>query len=75
MDGPVGPTDVEQRSDAVVVEVGESERYALDELGEVDGCLGRSVGHFGAVPADDLDAPAPKRAAGLVQLRAERFGE
>ena len=43
-EGPAGFAGIEQGSDAVVVEVGDPERGALDELGEVVGCLGGSVG-------------------------------
>ena len=42
--GPVWFAGVQQDSGAVVVEVGVPERHALDELGEVVGCLGRPVG-------------------------------
>ena len=42
--GPVGFAGIEQDSGAVVVEVGDPERGALDELGEVVGCFGGAVG-------------------------------
>ena len=43
--GPVGFSCVEQDSGAVVVEVGDPERHALDQLGQVVGCFGGTVGH------------------------------
>ena len=70
--GPVGFAGIEQDSCAVVVEVGVPERGALDQLGEVVGCLGRPVGHTRPVPVGDLGAPRGQGAAELVQLRRER---
>ncbi len=55
---PVGLAGLEQRMDAVVGEVGEAERSALDPLDEVVHRLGGSVRHVGLVPGGDLEPPA-----------------
>ena len=54
---PVGFAGIEQGSDAVVVEVGESEGGAFDAFDEVVGCLGGCVGDSGGVPVGDLGSP------------------
>ena len=65
----VGFAGVEECSDSVVLEVGEPERCAFDELGEIVRCLGGSVGDARAVPVRDLGPPASQGAAESVHLR------
>jgi hypothetical protein len=52
-----------------VGEAAEPERDSLDALDQVVDCLGRPVGHAGAVPRGDLVPPPGDRAAEPLDLR------
>ena len=67
-EGPVGFAGVEQGSDSVVVEVGESEGGAFDAFDQVVGCFGGGVGDSGGVPVGDLGSPGGDGAPEPVDL-------
>ena len=67
-EGPVGFAGVEQGSDPVVVEVGESEGDAFDAFDQIVGGLGGCVGDSGGVPVGDLVSPVRDGASQPVDL-------
>ncbi len=71
---PVGFAGVEQGSDPVVGEVGESEGDAFDAFDQVVGGLGGCVGDSGGVPVGDLVSPVPDGASQPVDLSAGMAG-